>query len=194
MKKILFILLAMSLGSSVTGCSTAWPESASINPIINDQADNILPNNTRVTVTGNDTRTGTQIIKIKLDGKPVVLIPNNVAPSTLLAERLARGFAKQGAIITSNADNQLTLTITQLQAEVTKPGFVYKSRINVKVSLKAENNGAHITKEYRQSAMQESATLPNTNEIEDMLNIQLSKLLNQILKDPQIRGYIKSGI
>lgn len=87
-----------------------------------------------------------QIIKIKLDGKPVVLIPNNVAPSTLLAERLARGFAKQGAIITSNADNQLTLTITQLQAEVTKPGFVYKSRVNVKVSLKAENNGAHITK------------------------------------------------
>lgn len=40
----------------------------------------------------------------------------------------------------------------------------------------------------------QSATLPNTNEIEDMLNIQLSKLLNQILKDPQIRGYIKSGI
>ncbi len=68
MKKILFILLAMSLGSSVTGCSTAWPESASINPIINDQADNILPNNTRVTVTGNDTRTAKPQIDNNLVG------------------------------------------------------------------------------------------------------------------------------
>lgn len=190
MKKFLFVLMALCLGA----CSTSWPENASINPIINDQADNILPNNTRITVSGNDSRSGSQIIKINLDGKPVVLIPNNVAPSTLLAERLAKGFAKQGAIITSNADNQMTLTINELQVEVTKPGFAYKSRVNIKVSLKAENNGAHITKEYRQSAMQESATLPNTHELENMLNIQIAKLLNQMLKDPQIRGYIKSGI
>ena len=37
MKRILFALLALSLG----GCATTWPESASINPQINGQPGNI---------------------------------------------------------------------------------------------------------------------------------------------------------
>lgn len=48
----------------------------------------------------------------------------------------------------------LTLSIEELLAEVTKPGFVYKTRVAIRVKLKAEHNGSHITKEYRKSAMQ----------------------------------------
>ncbi len=189
MRSLLFALLALAL----SGCSTTWPESASLNPIINDQPDTILPQGTRIKVDSNDTRVGSQIIKIKLKGEPEVLIPNNVAPATLLADRLAKGYAKQGAIITNDADNHLTLGIEQLQAEVTKPGLVYKTRIAIRVKLNAEHNGSHITKEYRKSAMQETATLPDTGDIEVMLNEQIATLLNEMLGDSQVRNYIRSG-
>lgn len=78
MKPLLFALLALAL----CGCSSTWPESASLNPIINDQPDNILPQGTRI-MDSNDSRVGSQIIKIKIKGEPEVLIPNNVAPATL---------------------------------------------------------------------------------------------------------------
>ena len=116
-----------------------------------------------------------------------------MAPATLLADRLAKGYAKQGAIITNDAENHLTLGIEQLQAEVTKPGLVYKTRIAIRVKLNAEHNGSHITKEYRKSAMQETATLPDTGDIEVMLNEQIATLLNEMLGDSQVRNYIRSG-
>ena len=62
MRTLLFALLALAL----SGCSTTWPESASLNPIINDQPDTILPQGTRIKVDSSDARVGSQIIKIKI--------------------------------------------------------------------------------------------------------------------------------
>ena len=70
MKSILFALLALTLG----GCATTWPESASLNPQINDQPDNIYSGNT-IAIDNQDTRLGSQIIKIKIKKDPEVLIP-----------------------------------------------------------------------------------------------------------------------
>ena len=188
MKRILFALLTLSLG----GCATTWPESASINPQINDQPDNIYSGNA-VAIDNQDTRVGSQIIKIKIKKEPVVLLANNVSPASVLADRLGKGLTAQGAQISAQGDTHLTLIVEQLQSEITKPGLVYKSRVNLQVKVKAERNGASITKEFRKSAMKESATQPDIGDIELQLNEHLSSLLEQILQDSQLRNYIKGS-
>lgn len=74
MKRILFALLALSLG----GCATTWPETASINPQINDQPDNIYSGNA-VAIDNQDTRVGSQIIKIKIKKSPSCCWPTTSA-------------------------------------------------------------------------------------------------------------------
>ena len=188
MKSILFALLALTLG----GCATTWPESASLNPQINDQPDNIYSGNT-IAIDNQDTRLGSQIIKIKIKKDPEVLIPNNITPGAVMADRLGKGLAAQGAQISAQGDTHLTLIVDEMQSEVTKPGLVYKSRVSLKVKLKAERNGASITKEYRKSAMKESATQPDIGDIELQLNEHISSLLNEMLQDSQLRNYIKGS-
>ena len=41
--------------------------------------------------------------------------------------------------------------------------------------------------------MQETATLPDTGDLEVMLNEQIATLLNEMLGDSQVRNYIRSG-
>lgn len=188
MKSVLFALLAVL----ATGCATTWPESASINPQINDQPDNLLSGK-QVAVSSQDTRVGTQIIKIAKKDEPVVLIPNNISPDQVLADRLKKGLTAQGASVSPQADTQLKLIVQNMQAEVTKPGMAYKTRVKLEVKLQVQKGSTGIVKTYQKSAMKESATQPDIGDIELMLNEQCAKLLNDMLNDSQIRGAIQGG-
>ena len=80
-------------------------------------------------------RVGTQIIKIAKKDEPVVLIPNNISPDQVLADRLKKGLTAQGASVSPQADTQLKLIVQNMQAEVTKPGMAYKTRVKLEVKL-----------------------------------------------------------
>jgi uncharacterized lipoprotein len=189
MKRLLSALFAIALA----GCANTWPETASLNPQINDQPDNVYNGQATISVDSQDSRIGSQIIRVKIKNEPEVLIPNNVSPGTLFADRLMKGFRAQGATISSQGDTHLTVIIEQIQDEITRPGLAYKSRVAMTVKLKAERNGRIITKEYRKSAMKESATQPDIGDIELLMNEHISDLLNQMLGDSQMRTFIKGS-
>lgn len=188
MKSVLFAVLAVVLA----GCSTAWPENASINPQINDQPDNLLAGQS-VSVSSQDVRSGHQIIKINKQGEPVVLIPNAISPDQVMADRLQKGLAAQGATIAPQGGAEVKVIVQNMLAEVTKPGLAYKTRVRMEVKLQVQKNGAGIAKTYQKSAMKESATQPDMGDIELMLNDQTSKLLNDMLSDSQVRAVIKGS-
>lgn len=188
MKSALLALFALILG----GCATAWPESASLNPLINDQPDHVFSGNT-VSIDNQDSRTAQQIISIKRKGEHEVLIPNNITPSAVLADRLGQGLKAQGASVGNQGNTHITLIVDDLLAEVTKPGLAYKTRINLQVRLKMERNGNVLTKEFHKSASKETATQPDISDLEMQLNAQISTLLNMVLLDTQMRDMIRGG-
>lgn len=187
MKTVLFALTALLLA----GCASGWPETASLNPVVNDQPDRIYGYGTSASIDSRDTRLGSQIIRIKVAGEPVVMIPNNVNPAQLMAERLAEGLGRQGLTQSGVSNVGLTLEVDELMAEVSKPGLLYQTNTKVRLKLVVDNQGNTLTKEYNKGASKESATRPDIYDLEMQLNEQLTKLLDQMLADGQIRSAIK---
>ncbi len=187
MKTALFALAALLL----SGCAASWPETASLNPVVNDQPDRIYGFGTRASFDGSDRRLGSQIIRIKLGNEPVVMIPNNVNPAQLLAERLAEGLGRQGLTQSGAANVGLTLEVHEMMAEVSKPGLLYQTNTKVRLKLVVDNQGNVLSKEYNKGASKESATRPDIYDLEMRLNEQLTQLLDQMLADTQIRSAIK---
>ena len=76
-------------------------------------------------------------------------------------------------------------------AEVSKPGLLYQTNTKVRLKLVVDNQGNTLTKEYNKGASKESATRQDIYDLEMQLNEQLTKLLDQMLADSQIRSAIK---
>lgn len=187
MKKIMLLLSAILF----VGCAASWPQKANLNPVVDDQLDGLYQPGIDMTVDGKDERAGSQIIKIALPDSPVTLIPNQVAPQQLLAERLQDGFLQQGIARGSQSNITVNVVIEELQATLTKPGLMFNSNAKTRIKLTITNNGNILNKEYNRSSSQDSVTRPDIHDLEVLLNEQLSEIMSQALADNQIRGAIK---
>ena len=136
-------------------------------------------------------RAGSQIIKIALPDTPVTLIPNQVSPHILLAERLQDGFLQQGLARGNQSNITISVTVEELQATLSKPGVMYNSNAKSRIKLTVTNNGNILNKEYNRASSQDSVTRPDIHDLEVLLNEQLSEIMAQALSDNQIRGAIK---
>ncbi len=187
MKKLMLLLSVLLF----VGCAASWPQKANLNPVVDDQLDGLYQPGVDVSVDGQDERAGSQIIKIALPDTPVTLIPNQVSPHVMLAERLQDGFQQQGLARGSQSNINIGVVVEELQATLTKPGVMFNANAKSRIKLTVSNNGNILTKEYNRASSQDSITRPDIHDLEVLLNEQLSEIMAQSLSDNQIRGAIK---
>lgn len=187
MKKLMLLASALLF----VGCAASWPQKANLNPVVDDQLDGLYQPGVDVSVNGQDERGGSQIIKIALPDTPVTLIPNQVSPQIMLAERLQTGFQQQGLARGNQSNININITIEELQATLTKPNVMFNANAKSRIKLTVTNNGNILNKEYNRASSQESVTRPDIHDLEVLLNEQLSEIMSQALSDNQIRGAIK---
>jgi uncharacterized lipoprotein YajG len=187
MKKLMLLLSALLF----VGCAASWPQKANLNPVVDDQLDGLYQPGLDISVNGSDERNGSQIIKIALPDVAVTLIPNQVAPNVMLAERLQNGFQQQGLAQGGQSNINIGVVVEELQATLTKPGVMFNSNAKSRIKLTVSNNGNVLTKEYNRASSQDSVTRPDIHDLEVLLNEQLSEIMSQALSDNQIRGAIK---
>ena len=187
MKKIMLLLSAILF----VGCAASWPQKANLNPVVDDQLDGFYQPGLDVSIDGQDERAGSQIIKIALPESPVTLIPNQVSPHVLLAERLQDGFRQQGLASGNQSNITISIVVEELQATLTKPGVMFNANAKSRIKLTVTNNGNILNKEYNRASSQDSVTRPDIHDLEVLLNEQLSEIMAQALSDNQIRGAIK---
>lgn len=185
MKKI--ILLACVL--LFPGCTVKYPEIANLKLEVPFQSSVVYTNST-ASVRGHDAREDPEIVVFKVKKEPVVKVSNINSPHIVITERLIGGLREQGLQFKSNSPVRILLNLNQLQVTVTKPKLLYNSEAVSEVIMEVTNSKNSLTKTYTRKHDQGSASRPKIDEIEKMLNDQLSDIVSQILMDTEFRKLI----
>ncbi len=188
MKKLLFILIAVVL----SGCAGTLPNKTNLNPVLADQPAGVYPPGVVISVEGKDDRLEKSVISYTFKNEPATLF-NQVAPQILMAERLADGFSQQGLQRGGQTPVVVTIAVEGLMVTVgkTKSGLLYKAEAKSRLRLTINNRGSVLTKDYNREASKETATKPAIRDLEEMLNVQLSDVIEKILGDGQVREAIR---
>jgi uncharacterized lipoprotein len=188
MKKLLLVLIAVLL----SGCAGTVPNKTNLNPALADQPTGVYPPGIVITVQGQDDRFEKQVVTYLFQNEPAVMF-NQVAPQILMAERLADGFSQQGLIRAGQTPVVVTIAVEDLMVTVarTNSGLLYSSEAKSRLKLTVANRGSVLTKDYNRESSKETATKPSIPDLEEMLNAQLSDVIEKILGDGQVREAIR---
>lgn len=185
MKKI--VLLACVLIFS--GCSVKYPGTANLNLQVPAQSS-VVYTNSAASVRGRDARENPEVVVFKVKNEPVVKVTNLSPPHIIVTERLIGGLREQGLQFESSAPVRILLNLNQLLVTVTKPKLLYNSEAVSEVTLEVKNSKTSLKKKYTRNDSKDSVSRPKIEEIEKMLNDQLSAIVNQILMDAEFHDVI----
>lgn len=183
----IFPLLACVL--FLSGCGIKYPETANINLQVHKQSTTVYTN-VAASVSGYDARDYQEIVVFKVKKEPVVKVENQNPPHIVITERLTGGLREQGLIFESNSPVQILLELNQLLVTVTKPKVLYNSEAVSQVTLKVTNRETSIKRTYNRQDNLKSGSRPKIDEIEEMLNDQLSTIVDTILADEELHEII----
>lgn len=189
MKRLLLMIIAVML----SGCAATLPDKINLNPTLEDQPAGVYPQGIEILVDSKDDRFEKHVVTYSFKNVPSIMLFNQVAPQIMLAERLTDGLSQQGLTRVGRATNTVTIAIEEMMVTVTKTksGLLYNSEARSRLRLTVNNNGSVLTKDYNREASKETATKPDIPDLEAMLNVQLSDVIEKILGDGQVREAIR---
>ncbi|MDP3479069.1 MAG: YajG family lipoprotein [Desulfoprunum sp.] len=189
MKRLLLMIIAVML----SGCAATLPDKINLNPILENQPAGVYPPALDIFVDSKDDRFEKHVVTYSFKNEPSIMLFNQVAPQIMLAERLTDGLSQQGLTRVGRSTITVTIAIEEMMVTVTKTksGLLYNSAARSRLRLTVNNNGSILTKDYNREASKETATKPDIPDLEAMLNVQLSDVIEKILGDGQVREAIR---
>ena len=185
MNKLVLLLCILFL----SGCGVKYPETANLNLEVTSQPETVYTDSF-ASIKGLDARERPEVIVYQLKNEPVVWVSSPTPPITIITEELKSGFRNQGIIIDRDGPVRIDLELNQMLVTLTKPKRLYNAEAVSKVTLNARYGKNSITKEYIRQNSEESVRLPKVDQLETMLNEQLSDLVTTILADKNVRELI----
>lgn len=177
----------------IVGCAPTLPLDASLTLSVATQPVSSYPDGSTISLRGHDDREYQEVVRYLIKNDPPIPIPNRNPPHVVIAEQLADGLRGQGLVFSQQAPVHLELVVDELLATVTKPKFLYDIKAVSAVSITITGHGDALTKRYRKESTRVSVTRPDLDELEPLLNEQLSRIVQQILEDREIRKLIVDG-
>lgn len=188
MKKVMYVLIVLLL----VGCGPKYPEYANLNLQVTPQSGQVYGNEASVSITSRDKRDNPEVIVYQLTEGASVRITNLNPPHILVSERMAIGLREQGIMVQSSSPTTLLLEIEELQATVTKPAYLYVTEAQSSIALTVKNQETGMTKNFSRQSTRKSVTRPEIAKLEELLNEQLSAIVNQTLRDPDIQKLLRT--
>ncbi len=186
MNKIVLLTFAFLL----TGCGAKYPLTTNLNLQVGNQTSGIYSNGTSAALKGRDVRKDSAVIVYHLKGEPEIQIPNLIEPHLLVTERLAIGLREQGLEFESASPVRIQLNLDELLVTVTRPKLLYSAKARSHLTLTVKNGDTTLTKKYDREANRDSVRRPPVQDLEKMLNDQLTEIVTQILQDQEVRASI----
>lgn len=187
MKNIAILVFILFL----TGCSTKYPKNTDLKLQINSQTTGTYINKPSATLRGHDARQDTAVVVYHLKGKPEIRLSNQTAPHVLISQRLADGLEEQGLVFASASPVSIQLDVNELLVLVTRPKLLYAAKAKSHITLTIKNRNVTLIRTYDRQANNDTVTHPPVQELEKLLNDQLTGIVNQILQDEEIQTAIR---
>lgn len=142
-------------------------------------------------ITIADMRTDSHIIEIIKKDKAAELISNaNDLVSSIKAPTI-QAFTRQGLVVNSSANNQLSLMINDAKLSVNQSLTKYQSTSLITLTAQLTSGEKTLTKTFKSKGTSNGVLTADLAVLERDFNQQLGKLLVQISKDVELHSFMQ---
>lgn len=177
----------------LAGCSTKNPLATNLRFTAKVQREDSFKKIATAALNGQDARADSAVVIYRLPGKPEIRIPNSTPPHLLVTEQYARGLMSEGLVFEAGAPVRIQLKINELVAVVNRPDFLYKAKARSNLTLTVTNRQTTLSRTYDRQANHDSIGRPAVEDLEKLLNEQLTDIVNQMLQDKEVQATIEKG-
>ncbi len=181
--------LLASIFILASGCAPQYPLNTDLQLPVEPSDTGVYPPSDTAAITSRDSRESRGVV-IYETRDPVVITNLKPVP-VIVSERLASGLRQQGLTIDSASPVIVEVDIVELQARVHRLKMIYHTEAASRVNLRLEHDGRTLGKKYNHESSRESLDRPEVEELEELLEMQLSEIVDQIQADEAIRDFIR---
>lgn len=190
MKIFVITLLFTTL---ISGCAN-MPEQISLVPDVNvEQYD--YSSELRVSLETVDQRVNQYLISIRKHEEEVTqLIVSGSNVRQQIQQELSNGFSQQKLNQVDLSPTAIKVTLLNCQADITQNSFSYEGSSSVQLKVTVSTPKGNIAKLFKSEQKFEEAFSIDIAKIQRNLNDQLSRAIERILADPEIRKNINGSL
>ena len=144
-----------------------------------------------VNISTNDLRPGQHLLQILKKDQAAEIINSQAALAQIVANTLTSAYKSSGAQVSPAGKNVLNITINNALINVNQTLLNYTASNMIVLSISIDNGEKTLTKRYRSSGKNEGPLKADIAVLERDFNQQLSKLIYNIVNDPQLIEFMR---
>lgn len=180
---VVFIVLFIS------ACASK-PTTIKLAPKVTNHPSTIYANH-KGKVLVNDLRKNVHIVEVLSADGPPKYINTNSSLKNVLQKHFSTQLATQGMRVTKDALVIVQFNIERARTYVNQDVLDYRSNTIIKIKVHVENPIQTLSKTFTLRATTRGALTADIDELEQDFNVQLAKLINQVIEDDQLQEFIK---
>ncbi len=184
--KFITVVFAIFL---ISACANE-PNFITLNPqVINAQLPIYQTHQVKLSVI--DKRASSHLVEILTNDDGASFISTKTPIENVLNQQFRQEFTQQGLELNNSANIQIDFNLVRARTYVNQDVLDYRANTIIKLLVKIENQQQTLSKTFTQRATSRGPLTANIDEIQEDFNLQLSKLITQVLEDDQLQGFIK---
>ncbi|OUS30358.1 hypothetical protein A9Q98_05025 [Thalassotalea sp. 42_200_T64] len=174
---------------SLMACASE-PTAIRLNPSIIKQSNNIYQE-VSAKISVSDLRSTYHIVEVLNADEPSTLIGSTSTLSDVLNQQFSNELAAQGLTLAESSTVTLQFNVERARTYVNQDVLDYRANTIIKLKVNVENPAQTLSKTFTLRATTRGALTANIAELQRDFNLQLSKLIVQVLEDQQLQNFIK---
>ncbi|WP_371378295.1 YajG family lipoprotein [Thalassotalea aquiviva] len=139
-----------------------------------------------------DNRAQSHIVEIITSQENSSVINTDVPLSSVLDQQFSQEMANQGLVFShENADLSINFQVKRARTYVNQDVLDYRANTIIKLNVIVENPAQTLSKTFTLRATNRGPLKANVDKLQKDFNLQLSKLIVQVLEDEQLQSFIK---
>ncbi|MEW6998170.1 YajG family lipoprotein [Colwelliaceae bacterium BS250] len=186
MYKAIAVILSVLL---VSACANE-PTAITLNPklTINKQ---VVYQQLTAKLSVTDIRASNHIVEVLSNNKKSKLIGTTTSLKHVLDHQFSQELGFQGLAIIDSGDIKLNFSVERARTYVNQDVLDYRANTIIKLKVKVENPAQTLSKTFTLRATSRGPLTADIDELQQDFNIQLAKLITQVIEDEQLQNFIK---
>lgn len=184
-KKVFFILSIFM----VTACVNA-PTEIKLQPqVVNTQGKVYQTQSAKMSIVDN--RHSTHLVEVLTNNEKSKLINSATPLKSVLNSQFKKELSDQGLNFNNDSVVSVQLNVERARTYINQDIFDYRANTIIKLRVNVENPEQTLSKTFTLRATSRGPLTANIDQIQQDFNIQLSKIIIQVLEDDQLQNFIK---
>ncbi|WP_026317772.1 YajG family lipoprotein [Algicola sagamiensis] len=174
----------------LSGCSSRIPN-VIINPVTTNTVQPYFFSNMSFHFQVNDHRENKGIAEIKESGEPTYWVKSTQPVAPKIENQLREYWQSGHATLNPDSPKTLTVNILRLSTHVLQKPIDFRLEGILELQVVVKSNNTAFKKTYVRTSKYTNSLKVDANQIETETNRLIEKVLNDLLKDPELRSHLK---